>query len=163
MAEEGKDDKGKFVKGNLFHRFVENWNGGRPPKFETAEELAKEIADYLDWEDSLKRPDGYSKLGKGLYTLSGCSLYLGFVSTGALHAYEEKDPLFSRVIQAFRLFMTHWNEQKLYWGGTFQGSNFWLKNWGGYSDESTVNQHTTITEVKPEVIKGTIPLSNSED
>jgi len=163
MAEEGRDEKGRFTNDNLFQRFVKNWNGGRPPFFEKPEDLAQKIAEYLDYEDSLKRPDTYSKQGKGIYTLSGCALYLGFSSRDALQEYEKKDPLFSDIIKAFRLFMTHWNEQKIYWGGTFNGSSFWLKNWGGYKDESTQNQIQTVTQVNPTVISSGVPLANKED
>jgi hypothetical protein len=148
MAQEGRDEKGKFAKGNLFQQFVQNWNGGRPPKYQTPLELAEKIGEYLDYEDTLKRPDSYSKSGKGIYTLSGCALYLGFVSTSALQSYEKKDPLFSRVISAFRLFMTDWNEKKLYYMGTFPGSKLWLTNFGGYSEESTVNQNVTEYKTK---------------
>lgn len=148
MAQKGKDDKGKFTKGNLFHQFVENWNGGRPPKYKTAIDLANKIGEYLDYEDSLKRPDQYSKMGKGLYTISGCALFLGYVSTSALQSIEKQDPLYSRVISAFRLFMTDWNEKKLYYMGTFPGSKLWLTNFGGYSEESTVNQNVTEFKTK---------------
>ena len=146
-------------KGNLFA--IGN-NGGRPPEFKTAKEIEEKIANYLDWEDTNKRPDSYSGQGKGVYTLSGCALFLGFASVQSLYDYEKRSQEFSYVINRFRLFMTHWNEQKLYWGGTFQGSNFWLKNFGGYSDESTVNQNTTITELKVEVNNDSPDLEDKE-
>lgn len=132
-------------KGNLFAMYN---NGGRPPRFETAEDLANKIAEYLEWEDEHKRPDSYSGAGKGLYTLSGCALYLGFNSKASIDDQIQRGEEFSNVISRFKLFLTHWNEQKLYWGGTFPAAQFWLKNWGGYSDESTVNQNTTVTELK---------------
>jgi len=159
---EGKDENGKFIKGNLFHRWVKQFKGGRRPKYEKPEELATAIGEYLNYEDTLKRPDSYSGLGKGVYTLSGCALYLGFSSRDALQEYEKKDPLFSDVVGAFRLFMTDWNEKKLYWGGTFAGSSYWLKNFGGYVDEQTINNNNTITEVKVEVDKNSPPLEDKE-
>lgn len=162
MAKEGRDEKGRFTEGNLFHRWVKNWNGGRPPEYKTPLELAEAIADYLSYEDKLKRPDTYSGAGKGIYTLSGCALYLGFASRDALQEYEKKDPLFSDVVGRYRLFLTHWNEQKMYWGGTFPAAQFWLKNWGGYSDEQTVNSNVNLTEVKPEIISGTPKLGKEE-
>ena len=58
--------------------------------------------------------------------------------------------------------MTHWKEQKLYWGGTFQGSFVWLKNHGGYVDESSQNINQVVTEVKPQIIKDSPPLENKE-
>jgi hypothetical protein len=161
MAKEGRDEKGKFAAGNLFRMGMEGF-GGRPPEYEEPEEMMKKIAEYLDWEDKQKRPDSYSKMGKGIYTLSGCALFLGFASLQSLYDYEKRSPKFSYIINRFRLFMTHWNEQKLYWGGTFQGSNFWLKNFGGYSDESTVNQNTTITELKVEVNNDSPDLEDKE-
>lgn len=142
---EGKDSKGKFTEGNLFHRFVKNWNGGRPPEYETPEELAAELAKYLEYEDTKKRPDSYSGDGKGVYTLSGAALFLGFASRQSMYDYENKSPSFSYVIKAFRLFMVDWNEKKLYWGGTFPAAQFWLKNWGGYSDETKQTVNQTIT------------------
>ena len=120
-------------------------NGGQEPEYSDPDEMAKKIAEYLDFEDSLKRPDSYSKQGKGVYTLSGAALFLGFASRQSMYDYENRSPKFSYVINRFRLFLTHWNEQKMYWGGTFPAAQFWLKNWGGYSDESTQNVNQTIT------------------
>jgi hypothetical protein len=161
MAKEGRDEKGRFAEGNLFHRYVKNWNGGRPPEYETPEQLANEIAEYLTYEDKLKKPDQYSKAGKGIYTLSGCALYLGFSSRDALQEYEKKDPLFSDIIGAFRLFMAHWNEQKMYWGGTFPAAQFWLKNFGGYTDEST--QNINQMNVSADFGQAIQPASKPED
>lgn len=53
--------------------------------------------------------------------------------------------------------MTDWNEKKLYYMGTFAGSKIWLTNFGGYSEESTVNQNTTVTELKVEQVNGNSP------
>ena len=130
-------------RGNLFA--IGN-NGGRPPKFESAEELQKKIAGYFDWEDENKNRDAKG-VGKGIYTVSGCALFLGFASRNSFYDLEKQEE-FKYTITRFRLFMTHWNEQKLYYMGTFAGSSLWLKNFGGYSDESTVNQVQTVTEVK---------------
>ncbi len=69
---------------------------------------------------------------------------------------------FSNVISRFKLFMTHWNEQKLYWGGTFQGSSLWLRNWGGYKDEVNQNQNQTITKVEPKIVGNDVPRAGSE-
>ena len=142
MAKEGRDSKGRFAEGNLFSIGIKN---GRKPVIETAEELADRIAEYLDWEDSKKRPDSYSGMGKGIYTLSGCALYLGFSSKASIDDQMKRSADFSNVIKKFKLFMVDWNEKKMYWGGTFPAAQFWLKNWGGYSDESTQNVNQTIT------------------
>jgi hypothetical protein len=147
MSKEGRDEKGKFTAGNLFS--MHN-NGGKPPKYDTPEQVEEMITQYLDWEDAQKGKDN-----KGIYTLTGCALFLGFATRQSMYDYEKLSPEFSYVINKFRSFMTHWNEQKLYWGGTYMGSQFWLRNHGGYSDESTQHLKQTITEVKPEVVAGT--------
>lgn len=153
MSEEGREENGRFAKGNLFSMYN---NGGRPPRFETVEELAQKIADYLDWEDEQK-----GKEGKGIYTLTGCALFLGFASKSSMDDQAKRSIEFSNTINRFKSFMVHWNEQKLYWGGTYMGSQFWLRNHGGYSDESTQHLKQTITEVKPEVISGTPKIEES--
>lgn len=152
MAEEGREDNGKFAKGNLFRIGMQS--GGMNPDYDSHEKMAQKIADYLDYEDEQK-----GKENKGVYTISGCALFLGFASRQSMYDYEKKSPLFAYTLDRFRLFMTHWNEQKLYWGGTYMGSQFWLRNHGGYSDESTQHLKQTITEVKPEVMGGTPPIA----
>ena len=147
-------------RGNLFA--VGN-NGGRPPKYDTPEAIEIKIGEYLDYEDSQKKPDAYSKMGKGIYTIEGCALFLGFAHVQSMYDYEKRTEEFSYVVNRFRLFLSHWNAQKLYWGGTFTGAQFWLRNHGGYSDESTVNQNQRLTKVEIEVVKSDAPLSNNEN
>ncbi len=160
MSEEGRDEKGRFTAGNLFSLGLQN--SGRPPKYEDPKEMLKKIGEYLEFEDTLKRPDTYSKQGKGIYTIEGCALYLGFASRQQMYDYEKKSPEFSYIINRYRLFLTHWNAQKLYWAGTMPGAKFWLTNFGGYTEESTVNQNTVITELKVEQVGGTPPLEDKE-
>ena len=159
--QEGRDEKGRFAKCNLFALGLQN--SGRPLKYDDPNVMADKIAEYLDYEDSLKRPDAYSKQGKGIYTLEGCALYLGFASVQSMHDYEDRSTEFSYVINRFKLFLTHWNAQKLYWGGTFQGSNFWLRNWSGYSDRKTLETDSKVdanikTEQKITVSFGSSPV-----
>lgn len=153
----GRDEKGKFKEGNLFS--IGN-NGGRPPEYKNAEELNAKIGEYLDWEDQWKNKSAKGE-GKGVYTLSGVALYLGFASVQSLYDYEKRSAEFSYVLNRFRLFMKHWNEQKLYWGGTFQGSFVWLKNHGGYSDET--QNKSTVELMQVEVVSTGVPLAGSED
>lgn len=140
----GRDDKGRFLEGNLFS--IGN-TGGQPPKYSDPKVMMKKIAEYLDWEDQWKNKSAKGE-GKGIYTLSGLTLFLGFADVSSLYNYADRSSEFSYILNRFRLFMVHWNEQKLYWGGTFQGSFVWLKNHGGYSDESTVNQNVTEYKTK---------------
>lgn len=158
---DGRDKDGKFVKGNTFS--VGN-TGGRPPEFKTAEEMAEKIAEYIEKEDTLKRPDSYSGAGKGVYTLSGLALHLGFSSLQSLYDYEKRGAEFSYMVNRFRLFLTDWNEKKLYWGGTFPAAKFWLTNWGGYKDErhekSDSTVHITALDIKS--VKSDTPLADDE-
>lgn len=145
-------------RGNLFA--VGN-NGGRPPHYDTPDQLFDKIGEYLTWEDDGKGSDAKGN-GKGLYTLSGCALFLGFASKSSFDDQAKRGIEFSNVIQRFKLFMTHWNEQKLYWGGTFMGSKIWLMNHGGYKEEATQFQHV-VTNVQPQVITSPTPLASNEN
>lgn len=149
MAKDRNKD-GTFKIGHLFS--IGN-KGGQPPKYKTHTELHEKLAEYLVWEETSS---------KGKYTLSGAALFLGFASVQSMYDYEKRDTKFSYVINRFRLFMTHYHEQRLTWVGSFQGSKLWLTNFGGYSEEVTQNQNVQITEVKPEVVDGTPPLENKE-
>lgn len=135
---DGRDEKGRFLPNNLF--CLGGYNGGRPPYYDDPEVMYHKIAEYLEWEDDQKGKDQ-----KGIYTLEGCALYLGFATRDSLYDYEKKNTGFSYVINKFRLFMAHWNAQKLYWGGTYMAAQFWLRNFGGYTDETT--QHQIVTDV----------------
>ena len=146
-------------KGNLF---ALGNNGGRPPKYDDPAEMETKIAEYLDYEDSLKRVDSFSGQGKGIYTLEGCALFLGFASVQSMYDYEKRSEEFSYVVNRFRLFLTHWNVQKIYWGGTTAGAQYWLNNKADYSNEHTVNQNVVTTELKIETVKGTPKLEDSE-
>jgi len=146
-------------KGNLFA--VGN-TGGQPPKFKNAQEISQKIAEYLEFADSKRKPDSYTKDGKGIYTLEGCALFLGFASVQSMYDNEKRSEEFSYVIGRFRLFLTEWNVQKLYWGGTFAGAQFWLRNHGGYTDEVTQNQNQRVTTMEVRVTPSDAKLSDNE-
>lgn len=130
--------------------------GGQPPYIETSEEMATKITEYINYRDSIN-----GKEGKGIYTLEGLALFLGYKSVQSMYDNEKRSDEFSYVINRFRLFMTDWNVQKLYWGGTYMGAQFWLRNHGGYTDEVTQNQKITGKR-EVVVIKSDAPLANSE-
>jgi hypothetical protein len=140
MAQEGRDEKGRFEKNNLF--CLGGYGYGRPAIYTEPEKMYEKIAEYLEWEDHQK--DG-AKKDKGIYTLEGCALYLGFASVQSLYDYEKRDSGFSYIISKYRLFLTDWHVKKLYWGGTYMAAQFWLRNHGGYKEESDVNQ--TVTNI----------------
>lgn len=125
--------------------------------FNEPDEMARKLAEYLEFEDNMK-----GKSDKGLYTIEGAALYLGFASRQSMHDYEKKNDQFAYVLHRFKLFLTHWNVQKLYWGGTYMAAQFWLRNHGGYTDETVVNQNQTVTHVQPQVVDPGVALSSSE-
>lgn len=141
MAEEGRDEKGRFTRGNLFSTGLQN--SGRPPIYNSHEEICAKLDEYIAFEDYMK---GQGK-GKGIYTIEGAMLYLGFASRQSFHDYEKRDSEFSYIMLRFKMFLTDWNVKKLYWGGTMPGAMFWLKNHGGYTDESIQHQKQEITNV----------------
>jgi hypothetical protein len=143
-------------KGNLFA--VGN-TGGRPPLYESAEEISNKIAEYIDWED---KASGNGKAGKGKYTMEGCALFLGFCSVQSLYDNEKRNDEFSYVIKRFRLWLQAYHVQGLRWAGSTQGSIFWLKNKSDYKDEVTQHQIQTITQVQPKVVNTGVPLAGSE-
>lgn len=146
-------------KGNLFA--LGCTTNGRPPKYESPEEFVKKLAEYINYEDEIKGVDPKTGQGKGLYTLEGAALYLGFATRDSMYDYDKKED-FTYIVSRFRLFITDWNVKKLYWGGTFMAAQFWLKNWGGYTDETTQNQNQRVTTLQVEVVKSDAPLSNNE-
>lgn len=144
--EEGRDEKGRFLPGNLFA--LGGFNSGKPRVYKTPEEMYNKIAEYLKWEDDQKGKDG-----KGVYTLEGCALYLGFATRQSMYDYESLEPEYSYILCKFRLFLVQWNVQKIYWAGTYMGAQFWLRNHGGYTDETVSTNNNiqtthTITEKK---------------
>lgn len=136
MAKEGRDEKGRFKIGNLWWMYSDQ---GCAPEYKDPKKMSKLIGEYLTWEENTS---------KGKYTISGLALYLGFASRQSLYDYEKKTAAFSYMIKRYKLFLTHYHEQKIGWVGTFPGAKLWLTNYGGYTEESTVNQN--VTEYKTE-------------
>lgn len=131
-------------KGNLFALNCQT--NGRPPLYEKPEDFAKKLDEYIQYEDESKGGFDANGIGKGTYTLEGAALFLGFATRDSMYDYAKKEE-FSYIVSRFKLFLINWNVKKLYWGGTFAGGMFWLKNHGGYVDESTQHQKQEITNV----------------
>lgn len=154
--EEGREENGYFKKGNKFAQGLSN--SGRPPIYDNHQELAQKVSDYIDECDKAK-----GGRGKGIYTIEGLALYLGFQSRNSLYSNRERSEEMAYIIDRFYLFVTDFNVNKLYWHGSTGGAQFWLKNFGGYKDESTQNQIQTVTTVQPNVIQSNVPLANKEE
>lgn len=114
-------------------------NGGRPPHFETPEELEELVQDYFDDPEILKK------------TITGLALYLGFCSRQSFYDYEKR-PRFSYNIKKARLRIEEKYEEKLD-SGSSTGAIFALKQFG-WKDKSEVEQKSdvTITEVQHVII-----------
>lgn len=125
-------------KGNLFALGLQN--SGRPPMYTTQEEFAIKLNEYIQYEDSCKNGQG-----KGLYTLEGAALFMGFATRKSWYDYAQKEE-FVYIVHRFKEFIVNWNVKKLYWGGTMPGAKFWLTNHGGYTEETT--QHNINHDVK---------------
>lgn len=130
MAQEGRDEKGKFTLRNMYHIMRERV--GRPLKFENPEALAEKALEYFEWSD---------ECDKGKYTSAGLRLYIG--ATRQRWSDYKQRPDFQDTISHIETILEDFNEKKLQWAGSTQGAIFWLKNKASWKDEQDVNQRVT--------------------
>lgn len=116
MIVQGPEDKPKHA-------------GGRPPHFNSADELQAEIEVYFD----------ALFVSKERATITGLALYLGFASRQSFYDYE-KDGEFSYCIKRARLRIESIYESALH-GTSPTGAIFALKNFG-WSDKQEIDQKT---------------------
>lgn len=114
---------------------------GRPPAFETPEELQKSINDYFN-NGIVKRriflKDG-TPYEVPVPTITGLCYYIGFESRQSFYDYEKK-PGFTYTVKRARLFIEKEYEEQLIVGNT-TGAIFALKNMG-WIDKQEID-HTT--------------------
>jgi hypothetical protein len=149
MAQEGRDENGKFTEKNLF--YLLRTNIGRTPHFKTPHEMAEKAILYFEWSN---------KYDKGKYTYGGIRLFCN-ITRSTLSDYRKK-PDFSDTIEHIETVLEDYYEKKLGWAGSTQGAIFWLKNKAGWKDEITQNQNQTVTTVQPSIISGSPKLANDE-
>lgn len=118
-------------KGNTY---AINNEGGRPPIYETPEQLVSAIQAYFDEKVE----------SKGIITVTGLAYSLGFASRQSLHDYKEKDE-FSYIIKRAILFVESCYEEKLS-SQACAGSIFALKNMGW--KDKTETEHSGELAVK---------------
>jgi hypothetical protein len=153
MMPTGKDAVGRFVAGNKFSEGLVN--SGRPPMYETAEQLMRRAEEYIE---TTKQKNGVYKP-----TITGLTFHLGFESLQSFYDYEKRAE-FSYTINRLRLFVKSCYEQQLYtfaWAGAFAA----LKNIGRgeWTDEVIQQQNQTVTTVNPQVVNGDAPpLAHNE-
>lgn len=120
---------------------------GRPPKYETTEELEKAIEGYFEGRkpemilDSGGEPL-FDRKGNPIFKLNppsitGLAIHLGFVSRQSMYDYEQK-PEFSDTIKKARLRCENYAEEALMAGECAPAAGiFVLKNFG-WSDKQEI-------------------------
>jgi hypothetical protein len=109
---------------------------GRPPKYETPEELETAIDSYFAKCEADERD----------ITMSGLAYHLGFNSRNSLYNYEDKE-VFNVPIKRALLRIEQAYEERLY-GGQCTGAIFALKN-RGWRDTQTIDD---VSSRKPETV-----------
>lgn len=131
MAQEGKDENGKFTAKNMYHLMRNRI--GRKLIYETPEELAAKAVEYFEWA---------KECDKGKFTTAGLRLFIGFTRSN-WSQYKQR-PAFSDTIDHIETLLEDFMEKKLHWGGSTQGAIFWLKNKAGWKDETEQSVTQTI-------------------
>lgn len=128
---------------------------GRPPMFETPEELSKEIDNYFNGGVKTRKvivgkPPNTQVIEIEVPTITGLCIFLGFESRQSFYAYELK-PEFSYTIKSARLFIENTYEEMLHAGNT-TGAIFALKNFG-WIDKQEIDQKTTLSDERIDASK----------
>ena len=119
--------------------------GGRPPKFETVEELESMIDNYFE---SLKYIDDNNQPKMSQPAISDLAYELGFCSRQSIYDYKGKDE-FSYSIKRSLLFIEGWHEKNSC-GRNPTGSIFIMKNMG-WKDKTEVEQETVIVDKRARI------------
>lgn len=107
--------------------------GGRPPKFETPEELEKAVDEYI------------ANTPIAQVTVTGLCMWLGFTSRQSLHDYKKRDG-FSYPIEKAMIAVENSYELTLR-SASVAGSIFALKNMGW--KDKTETEHSGELKVTP--------------
>ena len=125
---------------------IEKHPGGRPPKFETPEQLEQACGEYIE--------------ANGLnLTITGLAMYLGFDSRQSLYDYEKR-PEFSYIIKAARLAVENSYEKSLR-SVSVTGAIFALKNMGWRDKVETGLTDKEGNDVRPQIIFQPAPNCNA--
>lgn len=121
------------------NQFALGNNGGRPPKYESAEDLQDAIDDYFDQTSG----------DDSLITVTGLALHLGFESRQSLYDYQQREE-FSYIIARAKLRVEHSYELRLM-GSNVRGSIFALKQMG-WSDKSELDLKSSDGSMSPQTL-----------
>lgn len=123
------------------NRFALGNNGGRPPLYETPEEMIEKAIEYFNIETQ--------KNGICKPTISGLTFHLGFDSRRSWYNYKERSKEFLYAINRMQTFIESCYEKNLH-GYSFAGSIFALKNINGeyWKDKTEQEVNQTVTNVE---------------
>ena len=134
--------------GQFGNKYAIGNNGGRPPMFKSAEDLAKKVDEYFVYCEGEFHIEKQNKLNPKTgemdsvevkvwdrypepYTVTGLTLYLGFAHRQSLDDYEEKSE-YTDIIKRARSRVEHGYEKRLFadrpTGAIFALSNMGWKN-----------------------------------
>lgn len=124
-------------KGN---RFALGNNGGRPPHYESPQDMLNKAVEYFEIETNSQ---GICKP-----TISGLVYHLGFESRQSWYDQINRSEEFSYTIKRLRVFIESCYEKNLH-GFAWAGAAFFLKNFNSvdWKDEVIQNQNQTVTQV----------------
>jgi hypothetical protein len=105
MAKEGRDEKGRFAKGNQIQRLTAADLLGKKPRFKTPDDLLQKCLDYFDYVDnnpsvsheiitSGDKQTTKEVYKKNPYTWEGLCVYLGMSTLKYYKTKTEFDPVF---------------------------------------------------------------------
>lgn len=115
------------------NKFAVGNNGGRPPKYESVDELAEAINEYLE-EAEIK-------------TITGLAISLGFESRQSLYDYEKRDE-FSYIIRRAKLFVENYYELQLLTSNSATGPKFALQQMG-WTDKHDIDLKSSDGSMSP--------------
>lgn len=124
--------------------------GGRPPFYETDEELQAKIQEYfdsgMDWRDVVTGPPNNRRVEKvKVPTITGLVLYLGFADRASFYDMEKQEK-FSHTIKRARTMIEKEYEMYLQTGGG-AGAIFALKNFGWVDQRDIVSAGRALAPV----------------
>ena len=124
-------------KGN---KFAEGHHFGRPPHYETANDLLEVCKEYFD--------SVTNSSGKCSPTITGLTFHVGFASRASWDDYEKRSEDFSYLIRRVKMFVESCYESNLC-NMAWAGSAFVLKNMNSkeWRDKTEVDQ--TIRQEQP--------------
>lgn len=129
---------------SIYHKLKENL-GGRPPKFDTPEDMADKAIEYFeDCKES----------GEKL-TVTGLVFFLGFQNRSSMRDYKRKTE-FTPIINKMLLIVENAYEKQLH-AGNVAGSIFALKNMG-WKDKSELEYKKPDSDLTPDEIEERIAI-----